>query len=174
MMKKLSVFLIIPVFMLIIASPSYAKNTYVNAGQADAFDDAALTDPGKDAIFGVALEDEYDESLDEDVLVEDGMAIYLIKTNKIKKLYVYGDNKNGTVVALLLKVNDNTGAYEWMNFDPTSGYPDGLSFSSGKATVIDSTIKKSKKETWVLVVELTKSETEGDESPIIYGIKYKS
>ena len=175
-MKKIGLFLIIAMFVSVFASSSYAKKTYLNAGQADDMWDIEGTEPGKAATFGLIMEEKYDEGKGEYVQETDGAALYFLSEKKIKKLYIYGDARGGSIFAFLIKTNSQTGAYEWINVDLSDPNfePTALDFSSGKATVIDSTIKKSKKEKWLLIVELVKSEEEGAESPIFYGIKYKS
>ena len=173
-MKKVGLVLIVIVLISAFTNTSYAKSTYISAGQAAAIEDTASTDPGRETTFGFGLDDEYDESLDKYVLVKDGYVSYTISDNKIKKLYVYGDSKDGDILVNIMKINNQTGAFEWMLWDVEQGFEDQiLDFSSGKVQVVDSTIKKSEKETWAVVVFLG-IDDEKDESPIIYGIKYKS
>ena len=173
-MKKIGLFLIISIFVSVFANTSHAKSTYLNAGQADHiwYLDVSEYEEGKN--FGLILEERYDEGKGEDVLRENGDADYYINTNKIKKLYIYGDSRGGSIIVELLKVNSQTGAFEWIAGNPEQIEPTALDFSSGKVTLVDSTIKKSKNEKWVLMITMEKGEVEGAESPIVYGIKYKS
>ena len=163
-MKKIGLFLIIAVFVSVFASTSYAKNTYINAGQADNIFDLEISELDGGAKSGLVL----------DIEEKDGLATYYIDTNKIKKLYVYGDARGGYIAVLLMKINSQTGDYEWIGENPSQVEPTALDFSSGKVQVIDNTIKKSKKEKWALIIVLSEGETEGVESPIVHGIKYKS
>ena len=96
--------------------------------------------------------------------------MYIIRDNKIKNLTLYADAKGGGIDVGIAKYNSVTGAGELVKeFE-------NLNFSSGQAKLpLTSTLKKSKKELWVVFVLLeVASDKDEEQYPQFYGFKYKS
>ena len=162
-MRKLDLFLII-LFVALFSDFGFAKTKFISALNETRKIDSVGLDPGKGGKFGVTIATSKTKTA----------LFYTINKKKIKKLIIYGDPKGGTISAVLFLVNDKTGLFFDINGNEILGDPTEKMFISGETSLkLDlpkKGIKKKRKFSWVLMINLIK----GDENlPELYGIKYK-